>query len=188
MFSELKRLWVTALSRQVHSNPLVESQAVQLVFFFFFKQHRSFCPWEYETKYASVENKGWWSEIGYAGRCPCQHWHEPEATSVPQSHRLLNTGCILAPGTPLRITRGITFIYLVSFVAGASIMRAHMRGHSCGGLGTNHTWLLHGFRGSELRLPVLHYKCFHPLSISLALRTFVSSFICIILVLLNANL
>lgn len=67
-------------------------------------------------------------------------------------------------------------------------MRAHMRGHSCGGLGTNHTWLLHGFRGSELRLPVLHYKCFHPLSISLALRTFVSSFICIILVLLNANL
>lgn len=151
-------------------------------------QHRSFCPWEYETKYASVENKGWWSELGYAGRCPCQHWHEPEATSVPQSHRLLNTGCILAPGTPLRITRGITFIYLVSFVAGASIMRAHMRGHSCGGLGTNHTWLLHGFRGSELRLPVLHYTCFHPLSISLALRTFVSSFICIILVLLNANL
>lgn len=174
MFSELKRLWVTAFSQQVHNNPLVKSQAVQLVFFF--QQHRKFCPWEYETKYASVENKGWWSELSCAGQCPCQHWHEPEAPSVPQSHRLLNIGCTPAPETPLRITRGIAFIYLVSFVRVCLYMCAHMRRHSCGDLGNKphlaSTWVPGNLDSDCQSYTVSAFT--HPRSIPLALRTALS--------------
>lgn len=142
MFSEPKHLWVTALSLQVHNNPLVKLQAVRLVFF---QRHRSFCLWEHEAEYASVENRGWWPELNYKRQCLCQLCREPETTSAPQSRQLLNTGCTLAPGK----NHEVHSFYLFTLVQLSLYRCAHMTRHSWGDLGTNHTWLLHGCQGSD---------------------------------------